>query len=100
MSEYIDRDRLLKVLEHNFCGLGGADVMRPRREMQPAADAAPVRHGKNITEMHFSDEIICSICGFDGVGFSSYDPVEDICIEYECRYCPNCGARMDGEEKG
>lgn len=100
MSEYIERDRLLKVLEHNFYGIGGADVMRQLIEMQPAADAAPVRHGKNITEMHFSDEIICSICGFDGVGFSSYDPVEDICIEYECRYCPNCGARMDGEGKG
>lgn len=75
-------------------------AMRQLIEMQPAADVSPVRHGKNITKMHFSDEIICSICGFDGVGFSSYDPVEDICIEYECRYCPNCGARMDGEEKG
>ena len=35
MSEYIDRDRLLKVLEHNFCGIGGADVMRQLIEMQP-----------------------------------------------------------------
>ena len=42
MGKYIDRDRLLKVLEHNFCGIGGADVMRQLIEMQPAADAAPV----------------------------------------------------------
>lgn len=31
MSEYIERDRLLKVLEHNFCGIGGADVMIQHR---------------------------------------------------------------------
>ena len=31
-----------KVLEHNFYGIGGADVMRQLIEMQPAADAAPV----------------------------------------------------------
>ena len=120
MSEYLERETAINIADHAILehpydkdsrrpetysdyNQGWSDAcehIRARLEYVPAADAAPVRHGKNITEMHFSDEIICSICGFDGVGFSSYDPVEDICIEYECRYCPNCGARMDGEEKG
>lgn len=52
MSEYIDRDRLLKVLEHNFCGIGGADVMRQLIEMQPAADAAPVVRCKDCKYWH------------------------------------------------
>ena len=52
MGKYIDRDRLLKVLEHNFCGIGGADVMRQLIEMQPAADAAPVVRCKDCKYWH------------------------------------------------
>lgn len=99
MGKYIDRDRLLKVLEHNFCGIGGADVMRQLIEMQPAADAAPVRHGKwkelNRTAFvgidKFGKEIYrnlryntCSLCRNGSVS--------------RLNYCPNCGARMYGEE--
>lgn len=52
MSEYIERDRLLKVLEHNFCGIGGADVMRQLIEMQPAADVSPVVRCKDCKYWH------------------------------------------------
>ena len=49
--------------------------------MLPAADVAPVRHGKNVSESGF----LCSVCGFgDFDGFHGYKP----------RYCPNCGASM------
>lgn len=91
MSEYIDRDRLLKVLEHNFYGIGGADVMRQLIEMQPAADVAPVRHGRWIYGEDI--DIQCSVCGTDALTEGDYRQTRS-------NYCPNCGARMDGEEKG
>lgn len=90
MSEYIDRDRLLKVLEHNFCGIGGADVMRQMIEMQPAADVAPVRHGRWIYGEDI--DIQCSVCGADALTEGDYRQTRS-------NYCPNCGARMDGENE-
>ena len=88
MSEYIERDRLLKVLEHNFYGIGGAGVMRQLIEMQPAAGAAPVRRGRWIEKPYLlGTSRFCSRCGENyGMQHAIY------------RYCPNCGARMDGEE--
>lgn len=90
MSEYIDRDRLLKVLEHNFCGIGGADVMRQLIETQPAADVAPVRHGRWIYGEDI--DIQCSVCGADALTEGDYRQTRS-------NYCPNCGARMDGENE-
>ena len=52
MSEFIERDRLLKVLEHNFYGIGAADVMRQLIEMQPAADVSPVVRCKDCKYWH------------------------------------------------
>lgn len=90
MSEYIDRDRLLKVLEHNFCGIGGADVMRQLIEMQPVADVSPVRHGRWIYGEDI--DIQCSVCGADALTEGDYRQTRS-------NYCPNCGARMDGENE-
>ena len=54
----------------------------------PAADVVPVVHGRwefDKVEM----EVYCSVCGRNApIGMSSY-------IRH--KYCPNCGARMDGE---
>lgn len=91
MSEYIERDRLLKVLEGNFYGIGGADVMRQLIEMQPAVDVSPVRHGRWIYGEDI--DIQCSVCGADALTEGDYRQTRS-------NYCPNCGARMDGEEKG
>lgn len=66
----------------------------------PAVDAEPVRHGSNMTHTHPSDMFICTECGFtceitelrygdDGMG-------EPDAYEYDCKFCPNCGAKMDG----
>ena len=50
----------------------------------PAADVAPVRHGRWV-DNGIPDSILngCSVCGFT-CGSSSFF------------YCPNCGAKMDG----
>ena len=55
----------------------------------PSADAAPVRHGrwyKNDQDKLLM-RIRCSICN------------KAIYSENHFAYCPNCGARMDGEEE-
>ena len=55
----------------------------------PAADVAPVVHGRWIDNKSHGYEwaFNCSECGYiDGY------PFED-----RHKYCPNCGARMDGE---
>ena len=54
----------------------------------PAADVAPVRHGRwgsnGILDSMLS---ACSVCGFG-------------CGAYSFQYCPNCGAMMDGQLAG
>lgn len=54
-------------------------------ENLPASDVAPVRHGRWVSN-GIPDSMLsaCSVCGFG-------------CGAYSFQYCPNCGARMDGE---
>lgn len=59
----------------------------------PTIDAAPVRHGRWIDEgrygVNFPHHVWqCSECG---------DQVTEIDTPWY-RYCPNCGAKMDGKE--
>ena len=60
--------------------------LRCNLEMMPTVEAEPVRHG------HWTDNDIdpeawnfCSVCGEQAI--DNYD------------YCPNCGAKMDGEHE-
>lgn len=51
------------------------------------ADVAPVRHGQWIEmKVRQQTSLVCSECGADS---------GSIC---GTSYCPNCGAKMDGEE--
>ena len=73
-------------------------------EGAPKVDAVEVVHGRNETKQHPVDEFICSVCGYvchethkyvydeDGEDWSMY--------EFEFKYCPNCGAKMDGDGDG
>ena len=55
----------------------------------PTADVVEVRHGK-YHNTRFTDGVFyqeqCSICG-------------EWTYEYGKNYCPNCGAKMDGERR-
>jgi hypothetical protein len=53
-----------------------------------AADVAPVVHGEWIER---ALRPTCSLCGFSGSLIDA--PISPF------KYCPNCGAKMDGEEK-
>ena len=57
----------------------------------PAADVAPVRHGRWEKKAAYHDGIFntvaCSVC-------KTYQPIG--CWDYY-DYCPHCGAKMDGD---
>lgn len=58
-------------------------------------DVAPVVHGRwECSEYDISDYWRCSACGEDW--FFEYDPTGD---DTKVNYCPNCGAKMDGERR-
>jgi len=62
----------------------------------PSADVMPVRHGRwkeygvNNDNTH---NIACSICGHE---IKSRGHANSVYTELKYRYCPYCGARMDG----
>lgn len=75
--------------------LAAKSVLKEVFSNQKEADVAPVRHGKWYGEYDgyadgepVYDMWFCSECGWD------CDGQED---EPMWKYCPNCGAEMDGE---
>ena len=56
----------------------------------PTIDAAPVRHGRWVSVPHKLARV-CSVCNRD-------EPYKFADIDADVYdYCPNCGAKMDGE---
>lgn len=69
----------------------------------PTIDAVPVVHAENVTPTHYSDEFLCGNCGFCcEITEIRHDDEYDFGLgeasahEYECKFCPDCGAKMDG----
>ena len=84
MDEYIKREATIDRLEKLF-GLQAATA-RVIIKAIPAADVAPVRHGRWVTRPYMMGNTqYCSRCG------------ENYGRKYN--YCPNCGAKMDKEEE-
>ena len=92
MSDYIDKSdaiNLLWLYADESCASVVSDF-----ENLPAADVAPVRHGRWIFD-HMTGEwsyySCCSECGHQD--FFANDSVEK-----KYKYCYSCGALMDGKE--
>ena len=102
MAEYIEREAAIKLIaedkveitpilcaitptytaEQAFDGLNqSCDRHIKFINSIPAADVQPVKHGRWIPDEYIYFN--CSCCGCVGVRTSAY--------------CPDCGARMDGE---
>ena len=64
----------------------------------PTADVQTVVHRKWIKDVDDEYEFtyICSKCGSNCT--SSIDIENNTKTMYRTKYCPNCGARMDGEK--
>lgn len=78
MAEYIDREAVLAKLMQDGCN---AKNLQSIIDI-PAADVAPVVHGRRVDEGAFYFR--CSEC--DGL------------LPFGGNYCSNCGAKMDGGE--
>ena len=118
MAEYIDREAFIKRQREHYCAdcerrkglkngkwktlydIGdapcracGVDDALDDLELFPAADVKPVVRGKWRRTDAYPHRLYCSAC------FRSYLPNDEILQMYRIpmNYCPNCGARMDGE---
>ena len=86
MAEYIERELAIEALSR---GEGCGNVCRRAIERILAADVAPVRHGR------WNADETCSCCGekstegLDAEKWNYWFP----------DFCPNCGAKMDGDEE-
>ena len=92
MVEYIDRQAAINALSR---GSGcGASCHRALKTL-PSADVQPVRHGHwQITDA-YPHNVYCSECHMK-CAQTHWAVWEDGSLPRN--YCPNCGARMDGEK--
>lgn len=95
MAEYIELDALMKYpirIDHydkehgNKDFVLGIESVLEYAEALPAADVVEVVHGRWIPTPEY-DSCWCSCCKKQYTGFFASG----------WNYCPNCGARMDGE---
>lgn len=89
MGEYIDRKAAMEIVKRT-----SGDYAAAWTEIRklPAADVAPVRHGKwtyNDAYVLWAERYFCSECG------RNTPPDGDYRYHFT-DYCPNCGAKMDG----
>ena len=105
MAEYIERETFLKDIEERYC-LPCKEAGRDHNGCKcracwvddmcgevidaPAADVAPVVHGRWIEQEKYTFGVMydCSICD---------NRILD--NGHSWNYCPNCGAKMDKEEE-
>lgn len=90
MDEYISRHEAIRAVQLSY---GNYEATRKAIFELPAADVAPVRHGrwKYNTDFQVWN---CSECGENPHKGTGVVAVE----EKLPAYCPHCGARMDGAE--
>lgn len=86
MARYIDAEELLHRLPNDLPYKGS---VRRVLIQSPSADVQEVRHGKWISK---PDGFACSEC--KKKAGTAYGKVG----AYISKYCPNCGAKMDGME--
>ena len=84
MNRYINEDALLKAVE-GYADMTRADLLYILEDI-PTADVEEVRHGKWTKSSPCNRFMNCSSCGF-GQNHTTFN------------YCPNCGAKMDGERR-
>ena len=99
MAEYIEREAIMEFpirkdrcdKEHaNEHFIFGIESVLEYVENLPAADVAPVVHGRwkksgSLLECQYCGEIYSQLGGNAGKSWN---------------YCPNCGAKMDGDGSG
>lgn len=96
MADLIDREGMLKFLiKQNGChgwkeSHYSAEWVYSWLESQDEVEAEPVKHGRWVRPEGFYWRPECSECGYYG------SVLDEPIIPFN--YCPNCGAKMDGED--
>ena len=92
MSRYIDADALIE--DFRYCGAdeGLIKAIIHRVNLAPTADVVEVRHGEWKTPTTINGRAFnvphCSVC--EGIPCG---------VDENTKFCPNCGAKMDGERR-
>ena len=95
MDEYVTKEQIIdwyRPYGHTDEPIQFETMVSDLRDMD-SADVAPVVHGRWVHE-HTSEGyawVMCSECE---------TVIHKILINKRLNYCPNCGAKMDGERKG
>lgn len=99
MSEYIDRAKIeyseQRIESWYGCQRGhdyAVVAFKEDIDKMPVADVAPVRHGRWADHREQDGAWSCTACG-EEVTICSCGKDKT----WEFPYCPNCGAKMDGE---
>ena len=86
MAEYIDREAAIAAIMSEPPDAHYPHWYADKIKSIPAADVAPVRHGRWGVDGVY---VICSVCK----RFTLSPIIKQIPT---FKYCPNCGAKMDG----
>lgn len=100
MAEYIEREALIEAIDAEFFktdpgGEAQIGVLSCRSVARtiPTADVVEVKHGRWVEREDFDNDVYydCSVCR------ESFCFIEGVPEDNFYCYCPNCGAKMDGE---
>lgn len=110
LAEYIDRTGILHICDEiiaeewnsKVAPVSWADAYKQFKddiERCPVADVQEVKHGRwteiiDTINWFYRDTAVCSVCG-NCIDCSDEYDMDD--IQYQFKYCPNCGAKMDLE---
>lgn len=86
MAEYIEREAAIRIVNGQSSFTMTRSSLIDSIGKLPAADVAPVVHGRWV-EYQIPPIICCSNCDW-ATGIE----------EKNFKYCPNCGAKMDGSK--
>ena len=93
MTDLIKRSDVLQLLSGSDIAGYKPSALREMVERVPAVDAVPVVHGRWVD--HLVRDWRCSECGEK---IQKVRNVDGYCYDDKPKYCPNCGAKMDGKD--
>ncbi|MBQ9355061.1 MAG: hypothetical protein IJT84_05215 [Clostridia bacterium] len=116
MPRYIDADKLMKEISHTYIDNDSAlsfrasndgDTLIGKMQVidiisdQSTADVQEVKHGKweLSAEPLGQQDVDCAKCSLCGELFIVDEDYDFDYIKDFFKYCPNCGAKMDGDRK-